>query len=43
MPTDPDLPDTDVIVDLHISVRKEENGEYVPAASSFCARVVHDL
>jgi hypothetical protein len=38
---DPDLPDTDMVVDLHIRVLRNEQGEYVPDGGSFCARVVH--
>ena len=37
---DPDLPDDAVHVDLHISVQRTEDGRYLPAGGSFCARVV---
>jgi hypothetical protein len=37
---DPDLPDTEAVVDLHITVEEAENGGYWPAGGSFCARVV---
>lgn len=37
---DPGLPDTERVVDLHITVEEAEGGGYWPAGGSLCARVV---
>ena len=36
---DPDLPDTDVAVDLVVILERTKGGDYVPSGGSYCAKV----